>query len=731
MTINYLVDFKEETESLVKYNLPSTLFTNINMDTNVKILTLENTIISKEIELIDKNYSKISIQNCELIILTEPQYNNIDLETFTEFFNKYEEFVEESKTKNIPIIHIVTNPKWYSAFSTFVEKNGIKLFTTQSLQEDLNLPDDKLVNIKEYTSISKLYNYSNEINDSILLDLTKGHATDYHYKLNIGRLLEKVKQFSKIDIVINNESFIPKITDEKINIYNQEEYDWNNLENITYVYYHSNDPYSMSDVDKILFYALNSKVIYTNYNYYINNLLPSVIMNLSKKNYIIEKLPKKEALDILNENRNTVLFNNTSINVINDISNLILNQQYIKSYSLSNYLQDFTEDMYLKCNKGAHKINLDVKSNKYDIEKTLILPIIFLGENIVQYGLSKASLTEKGKKLIIPLYTEKKHVESKNDKILSMIVPIHNNGRYLKYKCFNSILRLTCLDQIEIIFIDDGSTDVGTIRIIQDLREDYPGIIYKKFDHGSGSASRPRNVGMKIASCKYITFLDPDNEAIEDGYTVLLNELTENEDLDMVVANIVREDNIKRNDISYYNKVMKVRDNPYIKNMKKLLLDTNLSVQSIQALIVKKKIIDENQLKMIEGAAGQDTLFFQELLLKCSYVKVIDKNVHSYYAFVDGSVTNTVSHKFFEKFYKVETERKKFLEEENLIDFYMDIRFNSYMKNWYYSKLKQVNSPEEKWLAKQTILKVFDLYDNYKQYYNNDTMFIKNDIVSN
>lgn len=731
MTINYLTDFKETTESLAKYNLPSTLFTNLNLGINVKILTLENTFISKEIELVDKNYNKININNCEFVILTEPKYDKINLELFSEFFNKYEELIKKSKIKNIPIIHIVTNPKWFSAFSALIEDNDVKIFITQSLQEELNLPEEKLVNIKEYASISKLYNYSNEINDSILLDLTKGYATDYHYKLNFGRLLERVKQFSKIDIIINNESFIPKITDDKIKIYNQEEYDWGNLENITYVYYHSNDPYSMNDVDEILFYAMNSKVIYTNYNYYINNLLPSVIMNLSKKNYIIEKLPQKEALDIINENRNTVLFNNTSINVINDISNMILNQQYIEPYSLSNNPNDFIEDMYLKLNKEINKINLDIKTKKYDIEKTLTLPIIFLGKNLVQYGFSKASLAEEGSKLTIPLYTEKQKIVSKSNKVLSMIVPIHNNGRYLKYKCFNSILRLTCLDQIEIIFIDDGSTDVETIRIIKDLREDYPSIIYKRFDYGSGSASRPRNAGMEIANCKYITFLDPDNEAIEDGYTVLLNDLIENENLDMVVANIVREDNIKRNDISYYNKVMKVRDTPYITNMKKLLLDTNLAVQSIQALIVKKKIIDENKLEMVEGAAGQDTLFFQELLLKCHSVKVIDKNIHSYYAFVDGSVTNTVTHKFFEKFYKVEIERKKFLEEENLIDFYMDIRFNSYMKNWYYSKLKQVESPEEAKLAQQTILKVFNLYDSYNQYYNIDTMCIKNDLINN
>src|SRR5699024_7264346 len=176
------------------------------------------------------------------------------------------------------------------------------------------------------------------------------------------------------------------------------------------------------------------------------------------------------------------------------------------------------------------------------------------GNGSVEYGINSVFYNDNLKNIKIPFYIENQNLKSNSNQILSLIVPIHNNGRYLKYKCFNSILKLTCLEEIEIIFIDDGSTDNDTIRIIKDLRNDYPCIVYKRFENGSGSASRPRNVGMEMARGKYISFLDPDNEAIEDGYTVLLNELKADEELDIVVGNIVREDNLKRNDISYYNK---------------------------------------------------------------------------------------------------------------------------------------------------------------------------------
>src|SRR5699024_2442438 len=177
---------------------------------------------------------------------------------------------------------------------------------------------------------------------------------------------------------------------------------------------------------------------------------------------------------------------------------------------------------------------------------------------------------------------------------------------------------------------------------------------------------------------------------IDDGYSILLNEMITDESIDMIVGSIVREDNIKRNEISYFNKVKNILIDNKITDTREALININLSVQSIQALIVKKNIIEDNNLSMVEGAAGQDTLYFQQLMLKCDNVKVFNTMIHSYYAFVEGSVTNTVSHKFFQKFYKVEIERLKFLEQENLIDVYMTRKFNFYFKNWYLKKYSQV-----------------------------------------
>ena len=99
---------------------------------------------------------------------------------------------------------------------------------------------------------------------------------------------------------------------------------------------------------------------------------------------------------------------------------------------------------------------------------------------------------------------------------------------------------------MEIIIVDDGSTDNYTPMIVNRLvRENNNVKAYFYNDGGSGSASRPRNKGYELSTAPFITYLDPDNEAINDGYYHLYKEI-ENKEVDLVVGNMVKLDTKKR-----------------------------------------------------------------------------------------------------------------------------------------------------------------------------------------
>ncbi|WP_414044587.1 glycosyltransferase [Macrococcus equi] len=304
----------------------------------------------------------------------------------------------------------------------------------------------------------------------------------------------------------------------------------------------------------------------------------------------------------------------------------------------------------------------------------------------------------------------------KSSKKLSVIVPIHNNGVYLEDKCFASLRRSSIFDQMEIIFVNDGSTDEETIKIINRIRRRYPNhIVYKEFEQGSGSASRPRNVGIELATTPYITYLDPDNEAMGDGYGKLFARLKSDPSLDLVVGNIMKEDNVRRSTFNFANTIKKYNQNQLlIEDTHKFMKESGLRAQSIQALIVKKAIIEQNNIKMVEGAAGQDTMFFQELMLYSNKIEGINTFIHMYYAAVSGSVTNTIGAKFFDKYYKLETERIPFLKQHKLLDAYMTERFNFYIKGWYMVRFDRIK-PEERHQAITRFLDIYSLYDGIKR----------------
>ncbi|WP_084007157.1 glycosyltransferase [Salisediminibacterium beveridgei] len=293
---------------------------------------------------------------------------------------------------------------------------------------------------------------------------------------------------------------------------------------------------------------------------------------------------------------------------------------------------------------------------------------------------------------------------------LSIIIPVYNNGRYLEDKCINSLIRSSMFHQMELIIVDDGSTCEETKMILNELQRKYNHIRFHRFDAPSGSASRPRNKGMSLATAPYLTFLDPDNEATGDGYSELLKALKNDKKADMIVGNVIKENDQKKSIFQFWGYIKHFSDDPEaVKDPVAFLKASNLKSHSIQAVIVKKHIIDDHQLTMVDGAIGQDTLFFHELLVHSRKTIALDLPIHVYYAGVQNSVTNTISAGFYRKYALLEKERIQFLNKHQLMDTYLEDRFSYYFRNWYLEKLKKVK-PEERNEAIDVLMEIFELY---------------------
>ncbi len=89
---------------------------------------------------------------------------------------------------------------------------------------------------------------------------------------------------------------------------------------------------------------------------------------------------------------------------------------------------------------------------------------------------------------------------------ISIIIPVYNTEKYL-HECLNSVVSQTIKD-IEIICIDDGSTD-NSYQILQEYAEkDSRFVILQQENKGAGAA---RNKGIEIAKGEFVAFLDSDD----------------------------------------------------------------------------------------------------------------------------------------------------------------------------------------------------------------------------
>ena len=99
---------------------------------------------------------------------------------------------------------------------------------------------------------------------------------------------------------------------------------------------------------------------------------------------------------------------------------------------------------------------------------------------------------------------------------VSIIIPVYNVEKYLE-RCINS-LRNQSLTDIEIILVDDCSTDLSLEICNKAASEDSRIKVIHKVNEGAGKA---RNAGLEIATGEYIGFIDSDDYVEEDMYKIL------------------------------------------------------------------------------------------------------------------------------------------------------------------------------------------------------------------
>jgi glycosyltransferase involved in cell wall biosynthesis len=114
---------------------------------------------------------------------------------------------------------------------------------------------------------------------------------------------------------------------------------------------------------------------------------------------------------------------------------------------------------------------------------------------------------------------------------LSIIIPCFNQGKYIQ-EALNSLIGLD-EDIIEIIIINDGSTDEETNLILSTLKSTGYNVEFQE-NKGLGEA---RNAGIRLAQGEYILPLDADNKIFTRYIEIGINILNADKDVAVVYGN--------------------------------------------------------------------------------------------------------------------------------------------------------------------------------------------------
>ncbi len=229
---------------------------------------------------------------------------------------------------------------------------------------------------------------------------------------------------------------------------------------------------------------------------------------------------------------------------------------------------------------------------------------------------------------------------------ISVIVPVYNVEKYIK-QSLDSIINQT-LNDIEIICVNDGSTDSSREILEQYKQKDSRIIIIDKKNGGLSSA---RNAGMEVAKGEFISFIDSDDWVKEDFLEKLYNNITTyNSDISICAVN--QYDETKQDFISpdkyftleYFDKSFDNRAFSYT-DTKEFLM--NVCVMAWNKLY-RRSFLESTQARFPDGLIFEDGPFFFSIFFKTQKVSIVRDRMYNYRINRNGSIVQKGGIQFFD-----------------------------------------------------------------------------------
>lgn len=273
--------------------------------------------------------------------------------------------------------------------------------------------------------------------------------------------------------------------------------------------------------------------------------------------------------------------------------------------------------------KATHKVKL---AHKHTAEFNYDEDIAF-DEDTNYLSQIVAHIKDKEKK---PMTSEK----------ISIIVPVYNAENYLR-RCIDSILEQTYTN-FELLLINDGSTD-GSAKILEEVKESDSRIrvVHKKNE----GVSATRNLGLKLVTGDYITFIDSDDFVDKLYLEVLYKSLTEN-DADIASGNFASFNEERQTFLfftteeTYFEKVYSPQE--WLDQENNPRHNLFLTVIFTPFKLYKRELWEDIEYPV--GRVREDDAIIHKLYLRCQRISFVNSAIY-FYSQHENSLSKTVMQK--------------------------------------------------------------------------------------
>ncbi len=227
--------------------------------------------------------------------------------------------------------------------------------------------------------------------------------------------------------------------------------------------------------------------------------------------------------------------------------------------------------------------------------------------------------------------------------LISIIVPVYNVEKYLD-KCIESIVNQT-YDNLEIILVDDGSTD-NSGQMCEDWarKDNRIKVIHKK----NGGLSDARNVGIENASGAYIGMVDSDDIIAATMFEDLYKGIISN---DGDIAQCLMYKFNEHNDVSFPKSSSLCEVYTCYDAIINLLIENKFSV-TCPNLLLKSGIA--KKIKFEIGRRNEDILWSFRTFSLAENIVYLNKYLYGYYQRSGSIMHSDYSDKNFDELYALQ-----------------------------------------------------------------------------